>query len=245
MSPDRLAISYQVPIIDIAYAVDEVTRLAGLGACSVHLPNFPSEPGLPDYHEPTYDPLWAVLSETGIAISHHLGTAPHLFTCFNCDPTPQAGIFTSLPELSLAEVMAWWILTGTLERFPQSQSRLVEPGLYWVPGFLASLDRKAAGPYDFPGMKRKPSEYFAQNMAITFQDDEFGLQSRHAIGIETSCGQRTFRIPPRPGRIHKTWSAGNSRTSQRTSVSSSARGTPPGSTASDIGCGAHTAKAKH
>src|SRR5262249_39391499 len=37
--PDRLAVSYQVPIIDIPYAVEEVQRLAGLGARSVHLPN--------------------------------------------------------------------------------------------------------------------------------------------------------------------------------------------------------------
>ena len=39
--PDRLAVSYQVPIIDIDYAVSEVLRLAGLGARSVHLPKLP------------------------------------------------------------------------------------------------------------------------------------------------------------------------------------------------------------
>lgn len=42
VDPDRLAVSYQVPIIDIPYAVAEVQRLATLGARSVHLPNFPS-----------------------------------------------------------------------------------------------------------------------------------------------------------------------------------------------------------
>ena len=54
--PDRLAVSYQVPIIDIPYAVSEVERLAGIGARSVHLPNFPSELGLPDYHEESLRP---------------------------------------------------------------------------------------------------------------------------------------------------------------------------------------------
>jgi hypothetical protein len=39
--PKRLVVSYQVPVIDIPYAVAEVERLAGLGARSVHLPNFP------------------------------------------------------------------------------------------------------------------------------------------------------------------------------------------------------------
>ncbi|HUJ66550.1 MAG TPA: amidohydrolase family protein, partial [Acidimicrobiales bacterium] len=71
--PDRLAVSYQVPVIDIDYAVEEVERLAGLGARSVHLPNFPSEFGLPDYHDSVYDPLWGVLQDTGLSISHHLG----------------------------------------------------------------------------------------------------------------------------------------------------------------------------
>ena len=32
VDPDRLAVSYQVPIIDIDYAVSEVVRLADLGA---------------------------------------------------------------------------------------------------------------------------------------------------------------------------------------------------------------------
>src|SRR5580765_8205851 len=49
--PNRLAVSYQVPSIDIPYAVEEVERLAALGARAVHLPNFPSEVGLPDYHD--------------------------------------------------------------------------------------------------------------------------------------------------------------------------------------------------
>jgi hypothetical protein len=38
VDPDRLAVSYQVPIIDVDYAVREVVRLAGLGARSPGLP---------------------------------------------------------------------------------------------------------------------------------------------------------------------------------------------------------------
>ncbi len=195
VDPNRLAVSYQVPIIDIDYAVQEVLRLAGLGARSVHLPNFPSELGLPDYHERVYDPLWGVLSETGIAISHHLGVAPHLYSVFRRDPTPQAGIFTSLPSLNLAEVIAWWILTGTLERFPRLKIVFVEPSLYWVAGFLARLDMKAAGVYDFPGLTMTPTEYFQRNMAVTFMDDEFGLRQRHELGVENILWSTDFPHP--------------------------------------------------
>ncbi|MDA8044495.1 MAG: amidohydrolase family protein [Actinomycetota bacterium] len=193
--PDRLAVSYQVPIIDIPYAVTEVQRLAALGARSVHLPNFPSEFGLPDYHDSSYDPLWAVLQETGLSISHHLGNRVWLYDIFRRDPTPQFAIFTSMPSLALSEVIAWWILTGTLERFPGLQIVFVEPQLYWIPGFLAQLDRKADGRYDLPGLKMKPSEYFRRNMACTFMDDEVGLSLRHRIGIENILWSTDFPHP--------------------------------------------------
>jgi predicted TIM-barrel fold metal-dependent hydrolase len=195
VDPDRLAVSYQVPIIDVDYAVSEVVRLADLGARSVHLPNFPSELGLPDYHDRVYDPLWAALSETDIAISHHLGNPPHLYKVFQRDPTPQCGIFTSLPALALAEVIAWWILTGTLERFPKLKIVFVEPSLYWIPGFLAGLDRKAERGYHFPGMRLKPSEYFHRNMSCTFMDDEVGLSQRHLVGIENILWSTDFPHP--------------------------------------------------
>jgi predicted TIM-barrel fold metal-dependent hydrolase len=193
--PDRLAVSYQVPIIDIAFAVEEVKRLASLGARSVHLPNFPSEFDLPDYHDTCYDPLWGVLQDTGISISHHLGNRYWLYDVFRRDPTPQRGIFTSMPHLALSEVIAWWILTGTLERFPGLRIVFVEPQLYWIPGFLASLDRKAAGAYEFPGLRMKPSEYFHRNMACTFMDDAVGLGLRHMVGLENILWSTDFPHP--------------------------------------------------
>jgi predicted TIM-barrel fold metal-dependent hydrolase len=192
--PDRLVVSYQVPIIDIPYAVGEVLRLAEMGARSVHLPNFPSEFGLPDYHDEVYDPLWGALQETGISISHHLGNRAWLYDVFQRDPTPQCGIFTSLPALALAEVIAWWILTGTLERFPGLQIVFVEPSLYWIPGFLARLDNKTDR-YDFPGMRLKPSDYFRRNMAATFMDDEIGLQMRHLVGLDNILWSTDFPHP--------------------------------------------------
>ncbi|MDQ1430531.1 MAG: hypothetical protein QOF40_1133 [Actinomycetota bacterium] len=193
--PNRLAVSYQVPIIDISYAVAEVERLAALGARSVHLPNFPSEIGLPDYHDPRYDPLWGALQDTGLSISQHLGNKASLYDVFRRDPTPQAAIFTSMPAFALAEVIAWWILTGILERFPGLHVVFVEPNLYWIAGFLAQLDRKADGRYDLPGLRLKPSEYFHRNMACTFLDDEVGLGMRHLIGIENIMWSTDFPHP--------------------------------------------------
>jgi predicted TIM-barrel fold metal-dependent hydrolase len=195
VNPDRLAVSYQVPVIDVPYAVAEVERLAALGARSVHLPNYPSELGLPDYWDEVYDPLWSVLQDTRISISHHLGVRNWLFDVYRRDPTKQAAAFTSLPALALAEVIGLWILSGTLERFPGLQIVFVEPGLYWIPGFLAGLDRKYHGAYDLSHLSMPPSAYFHRNMAATFMDDEVGLQARHLVGIENILWSTDFPHP--------------------------------------------------
>jgi predicted TIM-barrel fold metal-dependent hydrolase len=100
-----------------------------------------------------------------------------------------------LPHLTLAEVMAWWILTGTLERFQKLKIVFVEPSLYWVAGYMASLDRKAAGAYEFPGLEMAPSEYFRRNMAVTFMDDVYGLQQRHELGVENILWSTDFPHP--------------------------------------------------
>ena len=193
--PERLVVSYQVPVIDIDYAVDEVQRLAGLGARSVHLPNYPSELGLPDYYESHYDRLWGALQETGMSISHHLGTKPELFDVLRRDPTPQGAIFTSLPFLALSEVIAFWIMPGVLERFPELQIVFVEPQLAWVPAYLDVLDYQYDGRYDLPGLTMKPSDYFRRNMACTFVDDERGLRMRQEIGIENIMWSTDFPHP--------------------------------------------------
>ncbi len=195
VDPKRLVVSYQVPLLDIDYAGSEVERLAQLGARSVQLPSFPAEIGLPDYHDERYDPLWSVLQETGISISHHLGIKEDLFDVFRRDPTPQSGIFTSLPFLALAETIAFWILPGVLERFPGLKIVLVESQLAWVPAYLDILDYEADGRYDFPGLTMKPSDYFRRNMACTFLDDERGLRMRHELGVENIMWSTDFPHP--------------------------------------------------
>jgi hypothetical protein len=173
VDPDRLAVSYQVPVIDVPYAVAEVERLAALGARSVHLPNFPSEIGLPDYWDESYDPLWSVLQETGISISHHLGVRNWLFDVFRRDPTPQAAVFTSLPSLALAEVLGLWLLSAACTASPRStRSRARSSAARWRSRSwttgpdsrcaTTSASRTSSGPPTSPiprprGPTRKPS----------------------------------------------------------------------------------------
>jgi predicted TIM-barrel fold metal-dependent hydrolase len=194
VSPDRLVVSYQLPIIDIGHAVDEVHRLAAAGARSVQLPNYPSELGFPDYHERTYDPLWSALEETGIPVSQHLGPRDSLWDIFRRDPTPQKAIFTSNNSLPIAENLAWWILTGVLERHPELKIVLVEPGLGWVRWYLDLLDGMV-GMYKFPDITERPSFYFNRQMYLTFMDERRGIEQRHDLGVERIMWSTDFPHP--------------------------------------------------
>lgn len=195
VDPKRLLVSYQVPLMDIDHAVSEVLRLAASGARSVHLPNYPSEVGLPEYHDARYDPLWAVLSETGIPVSQHLGIKEGLYEVFRRDPTPQKGIFASLAPMALAETLGFWILGGTLARFPDLKIVLVEPGLAWVPFYVHLLDIGARGAFSYPGLDELPSFYFRRQVYLTFVEDPYGLKLRHDIGVENIMWSTDYPHP--------------------------------------------------
>ena len=180
VSPERLLTAYQIQLHDIDFAVKEVERVAARGARCVQITPFPAEFGLADVYEERYDPLWAALSDTGMTVLNHLDVKASLWDVFRRDPTPQKGIFTAMPCVALAEPIAFWILTGTLERFPRLRVIMVEPGLGWLPFFFETvLDARMHQHYDFPGVKLLPSEYFKRQMGATFMYEPGGLAAAH------------------------------------------------------------------
>ncbi len=195
IDPKRSLISYQLPLIDIDYAAEEVYRLADLGARSIQIPNFPSEVGMPDYHDENYAKLWSAFEETGVVVANHLTLKESLWDTFRRDPTPQRGIFTALPGFALGETLCWYILTGVLERHPGLKVIFVEPGIFWLPGFLRFLDSRMEHHYEFPGMKELPSTYFRRQMAVTFVHEPEGVELRHQLGLENVLWSSDFPHP--------------------------------------------------
>jgi len=177
--PDRLLCAYQLPLQDIPFAISEVERLVrDYKARCVQLTPFPSDLGLPDFHDPVYAPLWQTIEATGLTIMNHLDMKTNLWDVFRRDPTPQKGIFTAMPWAPLAETLCFWILTGTLERYPKMKVVFVEPGLGWLPWFFETLlDPRMNQHYEFPGVKQPPSETFRRQCGATFMYEPKGLKA--------------------------------------------------------------------
>jgi predicted TIM-barrel fold metal-dependent hydrolase len=176
VNPNRLLTAYQIMPFDVDFAVRQVESVASRGARCVQMPPFPSEYGLADYYDHRYDPLWSAISEAGLVVLNHLDMNSHFYDIFHRDPTPQKGITLGMPPIFLAETIAFWILTGTLERFPKLNVIFVEPSLGWLPWlFETILDGRMHQHYDFPGVKLLPSEYFKRQMGATFMYEPWGL----------------------------------------------------------------------
>jgi predicted TIM-barrel fold metal-dependent hydrolase len=189
VDPKRLMPVYILPIADIKVAVKEVERVVAEHAKAVQLPLVPREQDAPPYWDSFYDPLWEVLTDTGLPISQHVGACRYLAQdVLEEDPTPFKGIIQSLPPIFMAENVADWCVSGVLERWPGLRVVLVEAGIGWIPYYLERLDTMVTnhGWDTFPGkvIKEKPSFYWRRNMAATFEQDLIGVRNRYDIGVE-------------------------------------------------------------
>ena len=195
--PQRLVVSYQIPIHDIGFAVGEVQRVADAGARSLQLPVFPSELGCPDYCDGHYDRLWGAIQETGLPICCHIGLNTQLDDLARRDPTPQRGVMVPMVALSAADPMGMWILGGVFERFPELKVVFVEPGLGWVAWWIYIVDDMARRQgYTFPALKELPSFYFRRNMHLTFIEEPDAVQHlRHRLGVKNIMWSSDYPHP--------------------------------------------------
>jgi predicted TIM-barrel fold metal-dependent hydrolase len=195
--PKRLIVSYQIQINDIPAAVREVQRVASEGGKSLQLPVFPTEIGLPDYYDERYHPLWATIQEVGLPICCHIGLNTNLDDLTRRDPTPQKGVMVPMTALSTAEAFGMWIMSGTLERFPELKLVFVEPGLGWVAWYLYIIDDLVQRQgYEFSELTELPSFYFHRNMSLTYIDEPDAIQLlRHRIGVDNIMWSSDYPHP--------------------------------------------------
>lgn len=185
--PGRFIPMAILPLWDVDLVVEEIKRVLKKGCHAITFCDNPAGRGLPSIHNEYWEPLWCICNDNNVIINCHIGTGhppPHP----SMDSPIDAWI-TSMP-IAIANSAADWLHLKALQKYPNLTISLSEGGIGWIPYFLERADFTFEHHHqwtnaDFGG--RKPSDIFREHFITCFVDDQFGVKSRHDIGIDTIC----------------------------------------------------------
>jgi predicted TIM-barrel fold metal-dependent hydrolase len=164
--PDRLLGCGQTAMRSPEEGIEDLKAIKALGLRGVMMPGVPA---VEDYDSPVYDEFWEVAIELGLPLSFHILTTKSERT-----RGPAISSFLSIVR-GCQDIMAMLVFGGVFERHPDLRVVCVEADAGWVPHFMYRMDHafKRHRYWLKPGadLQRLPSEYFADNIYVTFQDD--------------------------------------------------------------------------
>jgi predicted TIM-barrel fold metal-dependent hydrolase len=171
----RYVCTASIPLLRVEDAVAEIERAAGLGFKAAFFPVAPPTQ-MDDWHAEIWNPVYAVLEETGLVLSYHIGTEPH-------DASTMNGLYYRGPGGALLNyvettyggqrAVSKLIASGVFDRYPELKVMVSEGGATWGPFLADRLDegyRQHASQVR-PMLNRLPSEYLYSNVYASFQHD--------------------------------------------------------------------------
>ena len=175
---------------DMAGAMAEIAWAKDHGFRAVCLSNSviygPKQFGELEYNNPSFEPMWSLLEETGLVICFHVSTGR--------DPRAVGGAGGAIINYAChsmettIEPLVQMIASGVFERHPKLHAGLVESGVGFVPWLLETLDHAARAHHFWvrPQLQELPSAYFRRHCFATFQDDPAGLAMAEAYDLTGS-----------------------------------------------------------
>jgi uncharacterized protein len=164
--PDRLLGAGQTAMRTPEEGIEDLKAIKALGLRGVMMPG---DPAVDDYDSPAYDAFWEAAVELGLPLSFHI-----LTTRDGRTRGPRMNGFLSVVR-GCQDIMGMLVLGGVFERHPELKVVCVEADAGWVPHFMYRMDH-AYNRHRYwlpPGQEltKLPSEYFAEHIYVTFQDD--------------------------------------------------------------------------
>ena len=185
--PAKLKGIGMINLDNICDGITELHRCAKLGLSGAMISEFPGESRRYDRSE--YDPFWAEAEAIQMPLSLHTATARH-----GESRTPSK---LGIRQATARATKTYWVTTslcdiifsGVFDRYPKLKFVVAEFELAWVPYFLRTLDygyieRQFEATYRF---KKNvfPSDFFRENISLSFQEDDLGIRMRDVIGVNT------------------------------------------------------------
>ena len=184
--PDRLKGIAMLNVDEVDDAVSELSRCARMGFCGAMISEYPQEERR--YDQPYYEPLWAAAADLNMPLSLHTATRRQGLNPGGVERTvrdaSRRATKAFLPAISTCDML----FSGVFDRHPNFKLAIVEYELAWVPYVLSSMDytyreRHEEATYRFKD-ELMPSDLFARQVYLSFQEDDIGIRLRDCIGVE-------------------------------------------------------------
>lgn len=171
-----------IPFDDgVEKAAKELERAAGMGLRGGLMPTWPEANPFTDAG---FDRFWATAQELDIPLSLHRGVGLGGATTGSIGHHPSAGIVFRF--FASVQVIGNMVFTGVFDRFPGLKVVSVESNFGWAPFVFEQSDdqHRRQSAWDNWSIKRKPSDYWRENIYYTFLEDHYGVKNRYDIGVD-------------------------------------------------------------
>ena len=184
--PKQLKGIAMINLDDVEDGMRELERTAKMGMPGAMISEYPPEERR--YDLPEYEPFWALAQDLNMPLSLHTATSR---VGNNRGAGPDSVRVASnrankvfLPSTSLCDM----IFAGVFDRYPNLKVAIVEFELAWAAHLLGTMDytyieRQKEASYRFKN-DMMPSDFFRQNVYLSFQEDQIGIRLRDVIGVD-------------------------------------------------------------
>jgi predicted TIM-barrel fold metal-dependent hydrolase len=181
-APERFIPLVIMPFWDVDAMVTEVRRTAAKGARGVSFIESPHTLGLPSFHGDHWTPFLAEVEAAEIPLCLHFGSggAP--------SSAPDANLVVLIALFGLNSMAATTdlLLSPVFHRHPSLKVALSEGGIGWMPYIIEHVDTAWERHRWYNDVNRdvRPSDLFRDHIYGCFIADEYGIESRHRIGVD-------------------------------------------------------------
>ncbi len=175
--PQRLVGIGQTALRTIDEGIRDLEKIKDLGLRGVMMPGFASCHDEGDFDDNRWDPFWKAASELGLPLSFHILTGGEAIGHPGYRG-PRMNSFLGIIR-SCQDVIGTLIFGGVFDRNPELSVVCVEADAGWVPHWMYRADHAVRRHHNWlsvADLSLMPSEYFRQNVYVTFQDDWVAFQ---------------------------------------------------------------------
>jgi len=188
VDPLRLLALGQTAMRSPEEGIKDLEKMKAMGMAGVMLPG---EPAQEDWDSPIYGEFFDACVDLALVPSFHILTSSA--DSLNKSRGPKMNNFLSIIRGN-QDIMGMFVLGGVFERHPRLKIVCVEADAGWAPHFMYRMDHawKRHRKWLTAKVDKLPSEYFAEHIYMTFQDDFVAFRTADQMNWRRLCWANDF-----------------------------------------------------